>query len=75
MDSKGVKCIFIGYYEEINGYKLYNLTSQYVIIMCDVIFYETKGISKEIMVSKLDSRSNYVLLNKKPKMENERILQ
>jgi hypothetical protein len=40
--------------EKINGYKLYNLIIQYVIIMCDVIFYETKGINKEIMVSKLD---------------------
>jgi hypothetical protein len=65
LDSKGVKCIFISYCEEIGGYKLYNLISQYVIIMCDVIFYETKGINEEIMVSKLDSRSKYILLNKK----------
>jgi hypothetical protein len=67
LDSKGVKCIFIGYCEDINGYKLYNLISQYVIIMCDVIFYETKGINKEIMVSKLDSKSKYFFLNKKTK--------
>ncbi len=53
LDSKGVKCIFIGYCEEINGYKLYNLISQYVSITCDVIFYETKGINKEIMVFKV----------------------
>lgn len=33
--------------------------------MCDVIFYETKGINEEIMVSKLDFRSKYILLNKK----------
>ncbi len=53
MDSKGVKWLFIGYCEKINGYKLYNLISQYVIIMCDVIFYETKGINKEITVENL----------------------
>jgi hypothetical protein len=38
LDSKSVKCIFIGYCEEIKGYKLYNLINQYVIISCDVIF-------------------------------------
>jgi len=51
---KGVKCIFIGYCEKIKGYKLYNLISQYVIINCDVIFYEFKKIIGETMVSRLD---------------------
>jgi hypothetical protein len=32
LDFKGVKFIFIGYCEETNGYRLYNLISQYVII-------------------------------------------
>jgi hypothetical protein len=53
-DFKGVKCIFIGYCEETKGYKLYNLISQYVIISCDVIFYESKKFIGETMVSKLD---------------------
>lgn len=38
LDSKGVKCIFISYNEETKLYKLCNLISQYVIIICDVIF-------------------------------------
>jgi hypothetical protein len=37
LDSKGVKCIFIGYCEETKGYILYNLRSQYVIINHGVI--------------------------------------
>jgi hypothetical protein len=40
LDSKGVICIFISYNEEIKLYKLCNLISQYVIIICDVIFDE-----------------------------------
>jgi hypothetical protein len=40
LDSKGVKCIFISYYEETKGYKLSNPISQYVIISHDVIFNE-----------------------------------
>jgi hypothetical protein len=43
LDSKGVKCIFIIYYEEIKGYKLYNPISQYVIIFFD----ETRNFNKE----------------------------
>jgi hypothetical protein len=40
LDSKGVKCIFVTYCEEIKGYKLSNPISQYVIINHDVIFNE-----------------------------------
>jgi hypothetical protein len=41
LDSKGVKCIFISYNDETKLYKLCNLISQYVIIICDVIFDES----------------------------------
>jgi hypothetical protein len=54
LDSKGVKCIFIGYCENTKGYRLYNLISQYVIISHDVIFNESKNFNKETMVSRLD---------------------
>jgi hypothetical protein len=37
LDSKGVKCMFIIYYEEIEGYKLYNHVNQYLIINHDVL--------------------------------------
>jgi hypothetical protein len=40
LDSKGIKWIFISYNEETKLYKLCNLISQYVIIICDVIFDE-----------------------------------
>jgi hypothetical protein len=56
MNSKGVKCIFIGHCEKNKRYKLYNLISQYVIINHDVTFDESKKINGETMVSKLDSR-------------------
>jgi hypothetical protein len=56
LDSKGVKCIFIIYYEEIKGYRLYNPISQYVIINHD-FFNESKNFNKEIMVSRLDFAS------------------
>jgi hypothetical protein len=53
LDFKGVKCVFIIYYEEIKGYILYNPISQYVIINHD-FFNESKFFNKEIMVSRLD---------------------
>jgi hypothetical protein len=58
LDSKGVKCIFIGYCEETKGYILYNPISQYVIIGCDVIFDESKKINEKLMVLKLDYSQN-----------------
>jgi len=75
LDSKGVKCICIGYCEETKGYILYNPINQYVIIGCDVVFDESKKFNEEIMVSKFDSRSEHVILNQEPKMEVERIPQ
>ncbi len=73
LDSKGVKCIFIGYCKETKGYILYNPTSQYVIIGYDVIFDESKNIKEKIMVSKLDYRPKHMILNQEPKMEVEKI--
>jgi hypothetical protein len=43
-------------YEEIKGYKLYNLINQYVIINRDVIFDEFINFSMEKINSRLDSR-------------------
>ena len=37
LDDKSKKCIFVGYSEEIKGYKLYNPVTNKVIISCDVI--------------------------------------
>jgi hypothetical protein len=53
LDSKGVKCIFIGYCEDTKGYILYNIISQYVIISHDVIYDESKYFNEETMVSRL----------------------
>jgi hypothetical protein len=57
LDSKGVKCIFIGYCEETKGYILYNFINQYIIISHDVIFDESKDFNEETMVSRLHSGS------------------
>ncbi len=53
LDSKGVKCIFIGYCEKTKGYILYNLISQFVIINHGVIFHESKNFNAETMVWRL----------------------
>jgi hypothetical protein len=74
LDSKGGKCMFINYYEETKGYKLYNPISQYVIISYDVIFNEFGNFNKEIMVSRLDFGSKYMVLNQKSNMEDEKFL-
>jgi len=59
-DSKGVKCIFIIYYEKIKGYILYNPISQYVIISHD-FFDESRKFNKEIMVSRLNFASEHMV--------------
>jgi hypothetical protein len=65
LNSKGVKCIFIGHCEKTKKYKLYNPISQYVIIDNDVIFDESKKKNRETMVSKLDFRLEQMVLNQK----------
>jgi len=75
LDSKSVKCIFINYCEQSKGYKLYNLRSQYVIISCDVIFYESNNFKKELMVLSLDFGSKHMVLNQELEMEDKIILQ
>ena len=40
LDSKGEKCIFVGYSDESNTYKLYNPSTKNVIISKDVHFIE-----------------------------------
>ncbi len=75
LDSKGVKCIFIGYCEKIKGYRSYNPISQYVIINCDVIFDESINFNEETMVSRLNYELKQIILIQKLEMEDEKILQ
>jgi len=75
LDSKGVKCIFIGYCEETKGNRLYNPINQYVIISCDVIFDESINFNGETMVSRLDAGSKQRILKQKLKLEDEKIPQ
>jgi hypothetical protein len=75
LDSKGVKCIFIGYCEETKGNRLYNSINQYVIINCDVIFDESINFNGGKMVSRLDAGSEQMIINQELKMEDEKILQ
>jgi hypothetical protein len=67
--------IFIGYCENIKGYKLYNPINQYVIINRDVIFDESKNFNEEIMVSRFDFGSEHMILNQELKTEDEKICQ
>jgi hypothetical protein len=71
LDSKGVKCIFIGYCKETKGNRLYNPMNQYVIINCDVIFYESINFNGERMVSRLDVGSEQMIINQKLKMDEK----
>jgi len=43
LDPKSEPCIFIGYYEIIKSYRLYNLKTHKVVISRDVIFYEGRA--------------------------------
>jgi len=43
---KEVKCIFIGYKEEMKGYKLWDPTSRRTMYSGDVVFIEVKGKSE-----------------------------
>lgn len=40
LDKKSTKCIFIGYSDEVKGYRLYDKSTKKVIISRDVIFFE-----------------------------------
>jgi hypothetical protein len=53
---------------------LYNPISQYVIINHDVVFDESKEINKEIMVSKLDSKLEQMVLNQKLRWRMKKFL-
>jgi hypothetical protein len=50
LDSKGVKCIFILYYEEIKGYS----TTLYANMLSSIMMFfdESRNFNKEIMASK-----------------------
>ena len=43
LDSKGEKCVFIGYYDESKAYKLYNPSTKKLIVSRDVQFIEDEA--------------------------------
>ena len=43
LDSKGEKCIFIGYIEESKAYRLYNPSTKKLIVSRDVQFIEEEA--------------------------------
>ena len=48
LDSKSVKCIFLGYGSEVKGFRLYDLTKKGILYSRDVIFDEEQhGVQKE----------------------------
>ena len=48
LDSKGEKCIFLGYCEESKGYRLYNLYTKKFVLRRDVIFIEEEAWDRSI---------------------------
>ena len=43
LDKKGQKCIFVGYSDNTEAYKLYDPVARKVIISCDVQFVENES--------------------------------
>ena len=53
MDTNDEKCIFIGYKDDLKGYKLWNLETKKVVYSWDVVFREMKDVVKqEVLPSK-----------------------
>ncbi|MDD0148430.1 hypothetical protein PSY31_22260, partial [Shigella flexneri] len=42
LDPKSRKCLFLGYADEVNGYRLWDTTAHKVVIIRDIIFVEDK---------------------------------
>ena len=52
LDAKSIRCIFIGYQEEVKGYKLWDPTNKKVIISRNVTFDESELLkSMDVEVS------------------------
>ena len=47
LDAKGIKCLFVGYYEGTKAYRLMYLKSQKIIKSPDVVFFEYKRLLEE----------------------------
>ena len=57
LDSKSVKCIFLGYGSDVKGYRLYDLEKGKILYSRDVIFNETQNeFQKEEIVVRQDSQ-------------------
>ena len=48
MDSKGEKCIFLGYCEDSKGYRLYNPSAKKFVVSRDVQFIEEEAWDRSI---------------------------
>ena len=62
LDSKSVKCIFLGYGSDIKGYRLFNLEKGKILYSCDIIFNETQNEfqKEEIVVRQEDDVSSKI---------------
>jgi hypothetical protein len=47
LDNKAEKCIFIGYKDAIEGYKLWNSVTKNTVYSRDVVFREVKDVPKQ----------------------------
>jgi transposase InsO family protein len=47
LDKKAEKCIFIGYKDDVKGYKLWNPEKKKIVYSRDVVFREVKDVSKQ----------------------------
>ena len=71
LDSKGEKCIFLGYCEDSKGYRLYNPSTKKFVISRDVQFIEEEAwngsikkiVNVKICLSHDEDEENVIEIN------------
>lgn len=63
MDSRALKCIFMGFKSSVKGYKIMDLTLKCIFLSCDVVFYADVFRLKNTFVhSSVDSLVQLMLI-------------
>ena len=71
LDLKSRKCVFLGYVDGVNGYRLWDSTAHKVIISRDVIFVKDKLQIKEFdSMVKENSETTSVQVENNPEHED-----
>ena len=59
LDNKSERCIFIGYKDGLEGYKLWNPETRKVVYSRDVVFREVKDVVKHEFLPKEPKKINF----------------